>query len=67
MTGRVMLGSGPLRAPGEFMKQELLRKSNTPHLDAMLERSVRAVMYVAAAVFWLHEILAPSQDRSRPK
>ena len=49
------------------MKQELLRKSKTPHLDALLERTVRAAMYVAATVFWLHEILARYQDSSRPK
>jgi hypothetical protein len=50
-----------------FMKQELLLKSKTPHLDAALEKTVRVVLYVAAAVIWLHEIFAPNQDRSRPK
>jgi hypothetical protein len=49
------------------MKQELLLKSETPHLDAALERTVRAVMYVAAAIFWLHELFAPNEDRSRNK
>jgi hypothetical protein len=58
MTREWMLGS---------MKQELLLKSKTPHLDATLEKTVRVVLYVAAAVIWLHEIFAPNQDRSRPK
>jgi hypothetical protein len=49
------------------MKQELLLKSDTPHLDAALERTVRAVLYVAAAIFWLHELFAPNEDRSRNK
>jgi hypothetical protein len=51
----------------EFMKQELLLKSKTPHLDAALEKTVRVALYVAAVVIWLHEIFAPNQDRSHPK
>jgi hypothetical protein len=56
-----------LRAGGSSLKQELLLKSKTPHLDAALEGMVRTVLYVAAAIFWLHEIFAPSEDRSRNK
>jgi hypothetical protein len=55
------------RLRGSFLKQELLLKSETPHLDAALERTVRAVLYVAAAIFWLHEIFVPGEDRSRNK
>jgi hypothetical protein len=50
---------------GSFLKQELLLKSQTPNLDAALERTVRTVLYVAAVIFWVHEIFAPSEDRSR--
>jgi hypothetical protein len=47
------------------MKQELLLKSEHSHADAALARALRIVLYIAAAVYWLHETFSTREASTR--